>query len=201
MDDPGTETGRGRTGAPDPDEEIPEEPDVDDAIEELEELAEFVDDPDERRRVNRTIRVLERAKKPQLVGRFTERFDLDDAGEALVGAVIFGIPMIVEDGTLTVGEFVAGRTDYFVLTVVFGLVLVVGILSAVDFAEVEADLLFGLVPRRLLGILAIAVGTATFLMTAWGRVSWATPWVATAQVTVTAIVMAVGAAIGDILPE
>lgn len=184
-----------------PGEDLPEEAEIEDAIEELEELEDLVDSEHERRQVTRTLRVLERAKRPRLVGRFTDRFGVDDAGEALVGAVVFGIPMIVEDGTLTVGAFIATQVAYYALTVAFGLVVVVGILSSVDFAEVEADLLFGVLPRRLLGIVGIAAGTAVFLMTVWGRVSWATPWVATCQVTVTAVVMAIGAAIGDILPE
>jgi len=43
--------------------------------------------------------------------------------------------------------------------------------------------------------------TALVLMTAWGRVDWATePAVAASQSLVTAVVMAVGASLGDILP-
>lgn len=200
MDETDAETDRGGTPAADPDA-LPEDPDIEDAIEQLEELGELVDRDVERRQVDRTIRVLQRAGRPRLVGRFTEGFGLDDAGEALVGAVVFGIPMIVEDGTLTIGEFIAARAAYFVLTVGFGLLAIVGILQAVDFAQVEEDLILGVVPRRLVGIVLIAVGAAAFLMTVWGRVSWADPWLATCQVTVVAVVMGLGGAIGDIVPE
>jgi hypothetical protein len=54
---------------------------------------------------------------------------------------------------------------------------------------------------RLVGLLAIAGGTALLLMTVWGRVDWAEPGLAASQTLVTAVVMAVGASLGDILPE
>jgi hypothetical protein len=87
------------------------------------------------------------------------------------------------------------------VTVLLGLSLVVGIFHAVKFERVEGDFLFAVVPLRLLGILAIALGLATLLLTVWGRVDWADPVVATGQTTVTAIIMAVGASLGDVLPE
>lgn len=199
--DPRVANGDGPSAGPEAADDLPEDPDIDDAIEELEELVELVDRDVEREQVDRTIRVLQRARRPRLVGRFSEAFGLGDAGEALVGAVVFGIPMIAEDGTLAIGAYVATRPEFWLLTVAFGLLAVVGILQAVDFAAVEEDLIAGLVPRRLVGILLIAIGSAALLMTVWGRVSWAEPWVATCQVTVTAVVMALGGAIGDILPE
>jgi hypothetical protein len=39
------------------------------------------------------------------------------------------------------------------------------------------------------------------LLTLWGRVAWTEPYVASGQLAVTAIVMAVGASLGDILTE
>jgi hypothetical protein len=50
-------------------------------------------------------------------------------------------------------------------------------------------------------ILVIAGGLSVGLMTLWGRVDWGEPSVAAAQCLVTAVVMAVGASLGDILPE
>jgi hypothetical protein len=129
-----------------------------------------------------------------------DAFDLRDAGEALVGSFVFGIPMIVEGGTLEIGTYLASRPVALVVTAVFGFLVVLGILRSVEFEKVEADLLFGFVPVRLLGILAISGGTALLLMTAWGRVDWTQPAVAASQTLVTAIVMAVGASLGDILP-
>jgi uncharacterized membrane protein len=183
-------------GSVDPDEDPP---DIDDALDELEELEEMVDSPEEREQVRETMRTLRRAGDPRLFGRLRSDFDMRDAGEAVVGSLIFGVPMLVEDGTLDVGRFIAEHPPYFLSTLGLGLVIVVGILHAVGFEEVESDLLLGVVPVRLVGIVAISGGTAALLMTAWGRVDWAEPWVATCQTTVTAVVMAIGAALGDIL--
>ncbi|MHB9287211.1 hypothetical protein ACKVMT_09240 [Halobacteriales archaeon Cl-PHB] len=177
----------------------PEDPAIADAMADLEELEDLVDSPEERAQVREAMRTLEEAR-PRPFGRLRDSFDLRDAGEALVGSFIIGIPMIVEGGTLEVGSYLADRPVGLGLTVLLGLALVLGILRAVEFEKVEADLLFGTVPARLLGILTIAGGLAILLMTAWGRVDWGTPWEAASQTLVTAIVMAIGASLGDILP-
>jgi hypothetical protein len=182
------------------DDAPPANPDIADAMEELAELEEFVDSPAEREQVREAMRTLRRTRR-QPFGRLREGFDLRDAGEALVGSFVFGIPMVVEGGTLEVGGFIAGRPAVLGLTVLLGLALVLGILRAVEFEKVEADLIGGVLPFRLVGILAIAAGTAVVLMTAWGRVDWTQPRVAASQTLVTAVVMAVGASLGDILPE
>jgi uncharacterized membrane protein len=180
----------------------PRTPDITDAIDELAELEAFVDSPAEREQVREAMQTLRRTRRRSpLFGRLRDGFDLRDAGEALVGSFVFGIPMVVESGTLEVGAHIAGRPLFVGLTVLLGFVLVLGILRAVGFAKVEEDLLWGVVPLRLVGILAIAAGTALVLMTAWGRVDWAEPRVAASQTLVTAVVMAVGASLGDILPE
>jgi len=175
------------------------DPDIEDALDELEELEELVDTAEEREQVREAIRTVRRVR-PRLFGRLRDDFDLRDAGEALVGSFIFGIPMVVEGGTLEIGVYIATRPAYVALTALLGLAFVLGILRAVGFEKVEEDLLFGLLPRRLLGILAVAGGTALILMTIWGRVDWTTPVVAASQTLVTAVVMAVGASLGDILP-
>lgn len=177
----------------------PTNPGLGDAMDELEELEEFVDSEEEREQVRAAMRTLGRAR-PNPFGRLRDTFDSRDAGEAFVGSFIFGIPMVVEEGTLEIGVFIASRPLFVGLTALLGLALVLGILRAVEFEKVEEDLLFGLVPVRLLGILFISGGTALVLMTIWGRVDWTTPRVAASQTLVAAVVMAVGASLGDILP-
>jgi uncharacterized membrane protein len=178
------------------------DPDIDDALDELEELEDFVDSEAERQQVREAMRTLERTRRrPRLFGRLRDGFDLRDAGEALVGSFIFGIPMVVEGGTLEIGAYIATRPLSIAVTALFGLGFVVGIFRAVEFEKVDDDLLFGVVPVRLVGILAIAAGTALVVMTVWGRVDWAQPRLAASQTLVTAVVMAVGASLGDILPE
>lgn len=180
--------------------DTPEDPGLGDAMDELEELEELVDSPEEREQVREAMRTLRRARARPF-GRLRSAFGLRDAGEALVGSFIFGIPMVVEEGTLEIGAFIATRPAYIGLTAVLGLCFVLGILHAVGFAEVEEDLLAGVVPLRLVGVLLVSGGAALLLMTVWGRVDWAMPVVAGSQTLVTAVVMAVGASLGDILPE
>ncbi|MFC4550756.1 MULTISPECIES: DUF2391 family protein [Halorussus] len=181
-------------------DELDTDPDIEDVFEELEELEEIVDTPAEREQVRETIRVLRRTRTRRTFGRLRDSFDSRDVGEGLVGAFVFGMPMVVEEGTLEIGEFIARRPLLFAVTVAVGVTLVLGILHAVRFEEVEADLLFGVIPIRLVSTLTISAGMAAVLMTIWGRADWAAPSVAAGQITVTAIVMAVGASLGDVLP-
>ncbi|MFC4406978.1 hypothetical protein [Haloarchaeobius iranensis] len=189
------EESRGSTGT------TTDQPEIESVFEELEELEEIVDTEAEREQVRQTMRTLRRARQPRVFGRFRSSFSLQDAGEALVGSFVFGIPMIVEGGTLEIAEHLSSRLPVLGLTLLVGVALVLGILHAAGFEDVEADRLFGLVPARLLGVLGIATMTSVVLMTAWGRADWATPWVATSATGLTAVVMAVGAALGDVVSE
>jgi len=175
-------------------------PDIDDAMEELAELEALVDSPAEREQVREAMRTLRQAR-PRPFGRLRGAFGITDVGEAFVGSLLFGVPMAVEDGTFDAGAHIATRPLALALTAAVGLGVVLAILRTVEFEKVEADLLFGVVPVRLLGVLGVAAVTATGLLTLWGRVDWADPQVAAAQTLVTALVMAIGASLGDILPE
>lgn len=174
------------------------DPDIADAMDELQELEDLVDSPAERKQVRETMETLE-AARPRPFGRLRDAFDLRDAGEALVGAFVFGVPMVVED-TEEIGRHLAAHPAALILTAGLGLAIVLGILRAVEFEKVQADLVFDRVPVRLLAILAISTGLAALVMTAWAQVNWDEPGVAASQTLVTAIVMAVGASLGDILP-
>jgi hypothetical protein len=147
------------------------------------------------------MRTVRRAGRPQVFGRIRDSFDARDAGEAMVGSFLFGIPMIVEGGTQEIGVAIADSPGALVGTALLGVALVLGILHAARFEEIEADLLFGVVPIRLVSILVIAGSLSLGLMTLWQRVDWADPAVAGAQCLVTGVVMAVGASLGDVLPE
>jgi hypothetical protein len=178
----------------------PEDPRLEDAIDELKHLEEPVDPPEERERVRGAMRTLRRTR-PRPFGRLRSVFGLRDVGEALVGSVLFFIPMVVKDGTLDAGAHIATPPLVLAFTAVVGVGLVVRILRAVEFETVQADLLFGVLPVRLLGLPGVAVVSAFLLLTVRGRVDWAEPQVAAGQTLVTALMMAVGASLGDILPE
>jgi uncharacterized membrane protein len=179
----------------------PPDPELEDLLVELEELEDAVDDPEEREQVRRTMRVARRVSKPGAFGRVIRGFDRRDVSEAMVGSVVFGIPMLVEGGTLEIGEFVAANPPALAATLVGTVGLVIGLLYVAEIQQVEIHQpLLGVVPRRLVGVLGVSYLTAAVTMTMWGRVDWADPWLAMCQTSVTFSAMAVGAALGDILP-
>lgn len=181
-------------------ESEPPDPDIDDLLDELEELEETVDDPAEREQVRETMRVARRVR-PGAFGRVIKGFDRHDAAEALVGSVVFGIPMLVEGGTLEIGEFIAANPPALLVTFAGTVALVIGVLYVAEIQKVKIERpLFGIVPRRLVGVLGVSLATAFAMMTLWGRVDWVDPWLALCQSSVTFSAMAVGAALGDILP-
>lgn len=184
-----------------PDQRLDDSAAFEDLLEELDELADIVDTPEERSQVQETRRVARQLSTPTVFGRVVKGFGRDDAAQALVGSVVFGLPMLVEDGVLDIGTFLAENPGFYLATVGFAITIVVGLLYVADIQDVRiVDPFFGVIPRRLVGVLSISFLTAAGLMTAWGRVEWADPWLALCQITVTFTAMAVGAALGDILP-
>ena len=177
-------------------------PDIGDVLDELEELEDVVDTEAERAQVRETIETAIAAQPRTTFGRVIRGFDRTDAAEALIGAVLFGIPMFVESGTGEVGAFVADRPVFLAGTHAFALAVVYGILYVADIQDVRIYRpLLGIVPRRLFAVMTISFATAVALMTAWGRVDWAAdPWVALCTVSVAFAPMSIGAALGDILP-
>ncbi|NHN42454.1 DUF2391 family protein [Halorubellus sp. JP-L1] len=183
------------------DDDEGESPDMGDLYDELEALADAVDDPDERERVERAMRTAAAVEPGGLFGRVIKGFDRGDVAEALLGSALFGIPMLVEGGTGEVGAFLATHPVSVVGTLAFTVAAIVGILYVSDFQDVRVThRIFGVVPRRLAGVLGISLAFAIVSMTAWGRVEWATPLSAAASVSVAWVPMAIGAALGDILP-
>lgn len=176
-------------------------PDMGDLFDELEALRATVDDPDEREQVEETMEVAAEVTRPGRIRRVIWGFDRGDVAEATLGSLVFGVPMFVEGGTLEVGTFLAARPLLLLATVAASVAVVVGILYVADFRDVRVrDRILGVVPRRLVGVLGVALILAIFAMTAWGRVDWADPWLAFSQSVVAFGPMAIGAALGDIIP-
>ncbi|MFB6169659.1 MAG: DUF2391 family protein [Haloarculaceae archaeon] len=185
-------------------EEPPEEtpPELVDLVDQLIDLKAAVDSTEEKAQVEEAILMAVETSQPGVFGRIIRGYDRGDMAEALLGAVLFGIPMLVEGGTQEVGVFVARHLFYLVGTLAFAVAMVVGILYVADIQDVRVhEPLLGVVPRRLVGVLSISFLTALVMMTAWGRVDWAAgAWVAFCQCAVAFVPMAIGAALGDILP-
>ncbi|WP_049926504.1 hypothetical protein [Halopiger goleimassiliensis] len=187
----------------------PDDPDVDYLMHRLETLEETVDEPDEREEVRRTMSA---ARRLAHVGGFEERiqkFTGRDVAEAFVGGIAFSLPMLVEDGVFEIARWflqttVAGVPVFFVANVAFVVFLTIGLIYWSDIRDVQVtDPLFGVIPRRLVGVLAVSFLTATFLLFLWGRHTADDPagtLEVLSRITVVWSAAAFGAALGDILP-
>ncbi|WP_247001015.1 DUF2391 domain-containing protein [Halosolutus gelatinilyticus] len=195
------------SGGPAP-AEIPSEPDVDQLLDRLEQLEELVDHPDEREQVRETMAVARRIPGLDAVGRGIRKYTARDMAEAFVGTILLALPLLVEDGVFVIADHFVGTTRagipiYLVGNVAFVVVLTTGLLYWTDIREVNVtNPLFGVVPRRLIGVLAISFLTAAVLLATWGRlaVDDPSPLEAFARITVVWTAGAIGAALGDILP-
>lgn len=174
-----------------------------DLFDDLSELEDLVDSPEELERVREAMRTateVEDSEAP-VFGQIVWGFDRADLAESILGALLFGIPMAVEGGTVESGQFVAARPMFLALTIISTFAVVIGILYVAEIQDVRvAYAIFGLVPRRLVGVLGSSFVTAVLLLTIWGVVDWSDPWVDICICTVAFFPMAIGAALGDILP-
>ncbi|MFB6296162.1 MAG: hypothetical protein ABEH66_04885 [Halobacteriales archaeon] len=173
-------------------------------FDELESRAESEADREEIRRLRARARG---AATDEPFGERIRKYTTRDVAEAFVGSVIFSIPFLVEDGVFDVANYflsvrVGAFPVFFVLNAAFVLVIVEVLVYRTGPQDVQVYRpLFGVVPRRLVGITVVSFLTAAALMTMWGRVGgWTDPVVAVARVSAVWTVAAFGAALGDILP-
>ena len=189
------------------DDRSADEEGIGELFDELEELEAIVDSEAERRQVREAMRAAAdaQADSPAVFGRVIWGFDREDFAEAVLGSLLFGIPMAVESGTRDAGRYVAQHPLSLLGTVAAAIAMVVGILYVADFQDVRvAYRIFGFVPRRLAGVTLTALGTSVALLTAWGMVEWSSDprlvWESLCICAVAFVPMALGAALGDILP-
>ncbi|MCY4729168.1 DUF2391 domain-containing protein [Natronomonas gomsonensis] len=187
-----------------------EDPTTAEVLERLESLEESVSAGEERRRARRIRRLAEGMHRFERrtfdnVERNIQRYTTRDVLEAFVGSTIFSLPLVVEGGVLEIGSHFAtslvyGVPVYFLANAVFVVTITAGLLYYAEFREVEIQLAFGFVPKRLVGVLAIAFLTATATMALWGRLDIAEPFLSLCQISVVWTAGAFGAGLGDILP-
>lgn len=177
--------------------------DIEDVLDQLEELEGIVDSGRERQEVRQTRRMLKRLPGSNRIRKYTGR----DVAEGFVGGVLFALPLLVEDGVFSIAEWfvsvsVGPVPVFLVANVAFIMGLVSGLLYYTDVRSVQERPLFGLVPRRLVGVLLISLTVAVGMMFLWGRLDAGdpTPMEALARITVIWAAAALGAALGDILP-
>lgn len=172
-----------------------------DLLDELDEYHESLTDPTRRERIEEIIETASEVEEPPVFGRTIVGFDRSDLAEALLGSVLFGIPMMVEGGTQEVGAFVATHPLFLFGTLVFAVGMAIGILYVADFQDVRIyKPILGVIPRRLVGVVGVAFLTSLAMSTAWGRVDWGEPWLAFCTCSVAFVPMVIGGALGDILP-
>lgn len=183
-----------------------EDPHIDRLLDDLGELYEAVDEDHERERVTQT---MEQARSlPSRVGSSIEKYTTRDMAESLVGAIVFSLPLLVEDGVFEIAtHFVQTRPlgvpVFFLGNIVFIVLVTVGLLFYTDFRDISfPNPIFGLIPRRLVGVLTISFIVAAGLMILWGRTAEGDPssLEALSRITVIWTAAAIGAALGDILP-
>ncbi|WP_247728955.1 hypothetical protein [Halovivax limisalsi] len=151
----------------------------------------------------RTIRAAFDDASDDTIQKYTSR----DVAEAFVGSIFFSIPLLVEDGVYDVADFflsfrVGFVPIYLLVNAVFVLLMILALVYWAGPQDVRISRpIFGVVPRRLVGIALVSFLTAAALTTMWGRVAhWDDPVVALARISVVWTVASFGAALGDILP-
>ncbi|EMA42606.1 DUF2391 family protein [Halobiforma nitratireducens] len=182
--------------------------DVDDVLERLDELEQSVSSPSERADVRSVRRMLEHVPGRRSVSNGIQKYTTRDVAEGFVGAVLLSLPLLVEDGVFEIAEWflettIAGIPVALVANVTFIVLLTTGLLYWTDFRDVGvSEPLFGVVPRRLVGVLAVSFLTSVFLLVLWGRHAEEDPTrlEAFGRVTVIWAAAAIGASLGDILP-
>lgn len=178
--------------------------DVGDILDQLEELEDSITTTEGQEELRHTKRMLKHLPGSDRISKYTGR----DMGEAFVGSIIFGLPLLVEDGIFVIAQYFLeslffGVPVFLIANAVFVVTLTTGLLYAVDFREIQiTNPIFGLVPRRLVGVLAISFLTTAGLMVMWGRMFAGGPTSVEmlARITVIWAASSIGASLGDILP-
>ena len=181
-----------------------DEYELEDVFEQLDELEGSVTSSEERREVRRLRGMLERVPGRERIKKYTTR----DIAEGFVGGIIFALPLLVEDGVFEIAEWFVefspgGIPVFFIVNALFVLGMTAGLLYYADFRQVQVTKpIFGLIPRRYVGVLGVSLLTAFLMLLMWGRLHEEDPTAIeqVARVTVIWAAAAFGAALGDILP-
>jgi uncharacterized membrane protein len=174
--------------------------------EQFDELTSVVDRED-RAEVARIREQMTHATFGDVFGDRIHKYTSRDIAEAFVGSIFFSVPFLVEDGVFDVAEYflsfqISLFPVYFLVNTVFVLLMIQTLVYWAGPQDVKMSRpIFGVIPRRLIGISIISFLTAAAMMTMWGRVGdWNEPVVALARISVVWTVASFGAALGDILP-
>jgi len=130
-----------------------------------------------------------------------EKYTTRDIAQAFVGSIVFSMPFLVEDGVYEIARHFLGKPVFLVGNFSFVVVVASVLLYRSDIRDVRVHRpIFGLIPRRLVGVLIVSFITAALTMALWGRLDGVSAPVAFARVSVVWTAASFGAALGDILP-
>ena len=186
----------------------PAEPDIEDLLAKLDALSDTVAEGHEREKVRQTISLVERMPGTgALAGRIT-KYTSRDLAESFVGAVLFALPLLVEGGVFEIAAWFAATTVAGVPVLLIGHVGFVflataGLLYYADFRQIAIrNPIFGLIPRRYVGVLLVSLATASAMLLFWGRLHEGDPTALerVGRIAVVWAAAAFGAGLGDILP-
>jgi len=173
---------------------------VSDLYDQLRALEAVADTPEQRERARRA-RQSAADLQPQPFGNVVAGFDRADLAEASLGALVFGVPLFMDDTTVALGTYLARHPFSLAVTLLGTVALVAGILYVADIQDVRIENpLFGVVPLRMAAVLAVSWAMAAALLALWGNLLTGDPTVALGQVAAAGLPTAIGAALGDILP-
>ncbi|MFB6309421.1 MAG: DUF2391 domain-containing protein [Haloarculaceae archaeon] len=181
--------------------------DIDDLLDHLEDLEASVDTHEEREDIRDAMWMARNLSDDDIFGEEIRKYTGRDMAEAFVGAILFAVPLLVEDGVFDIAaHFLSGQVlgvpVFFLVNTAFVVLMTYGLIYWTGIQDVYVNRpLLGVIPRRLVGVLVISFLTTAAMMTLWGRVGgWTDPVVAFARVSVVWTVAAFGAGLGDILP-
>lgn len=198
---PGTS---GEPAAPDEDAAVA---DAEELVGDLAELHADVDSAAAREEIRELTGLIDEARWRGLVGSGVRRFGARDAIEAFVGSVIFGSPLLIEDGVFDIADYLFGFTVsgipvFLVANTLFVVLMTYALVEWTGRDRDDTHFLLGVVPVRVVMILVVSFVVAAGMMTVWGRVEgWARPTDAIARVNVIWTVASLGAALGDIVAD
>lgn len=182
--------------------------DIEAVLGQLDELESTATTAAQRQQIDATRSLIERLPGKRFVDHQIDKYTSRDVGEAVVGSIVFALPLLVEDGVFEIADhfvefLVAGVPVFLLANVVFVCGLTAGVIYGVDVREVRiTNPIFGVIPRRLVGVLGVSLLMTTMLMTMWGRLFVDDPstMAMVARITVIWAAAALGASLGDILP-
>lgn len=177
---------------------------VEEALERLEDVDDAVDDPEAQEGLDEVRAILNRLPGSEYIRKYTGQ----DMAEAAIGATVFSLPLLVEDGVFVIAEWFLSRSVgpvpvFFTLNAFAVMFLAGFLLYATDIREVKIwRPILGFIPRRFVGVLSISFLVAAGMLFMWGRLSEGAPsgLEQLSRVTVVWAAAALGAVLADILP-